>query len=659
MQTNVIPNVNMNIATPTVDENALIQQAQNMDQQSLQALLDRLADAYYNATELVSDATYDKLFDIYESKFGEYTKIGAVPRGEKEELDTYRSGLRKITKEKDLINYARNFPGEYVLMDKIDGLNMQYTLTISQQGIRNEKLLTRGDGLRGKNVSHILPYLNYPKLNSSIDVIGEVYIPKEVFNSVGKAYGYKNARNMASSIVISKDSFNPVLAKELRFRPFQIVGSTENPEQQLLRLNSLGFLIPGAMKSPTLSMDLLEQVYLQRKALAEYDMDGEAIYPNRYIEYPVGEKPKHVVAFKMDEESIETVVTEVVWEASKNRLLKPAIHYQPVIWKGGEATLKSTNGDNARYIVEKGMGPGARIMVTRSGDVIPRITAVLEPVQPSLPDPNVYGNYVWNDNQVELVLLQDNDQVRAAKLESFFIKLKIEHLKSGRTTALTNAGLNSIQAVLLATPQQLTNILGPTLGPNAYQEIHTKIKNVFLPTLMAASGVFPNIGETLFKDLYKAYPQMYLWWKCDPNMIAVEFQKIKGFKKRAYDVANLMSEFGDWLAAHPMITIEQQIQAPIVQSCPTSSGTLLTVNTNVAQIPQNLAGKIIVFTLVRDVPLQQEIEHRGGKITSKTSRNTNYVITDNVNGNSASIRTARELGIPIMTSEQFRAQFIT
>lgn len=642
---------------PAVDENALILQAQNTDQLSLKNLLDRLGEAYHNATALVSDATYDKLVDIYEAKFGEYTMIGAVPRGEKEDLPNYRSGLRKVTEEKELLNYERNFPGDYVLMDKIDGLNLEYILTISPEGVRNEKLLTRGDGTVGKNVTHIIPYLNIPKLNADIDVIGEVYVPIEAFNRVGKAYGFKNARNMASGIVNSKDSFNPTLAKELRFRGFEIENSTETPEQQVLRLATLGFQVPNPIKTPNLSMELLEQVYLQRKASAEYDMDGEVIYQNRYVQSPVGEKPRHIVAFKMPEEAVETTVTGVTWEASKNLLLKPVIHYQPVNWKGGEAVLQKASGDNARFIVTKGIGPGARIMVTRSGDVIPRVVAVLQPVQPSIPTDR---RYAWNENQVEFVLLEEDDEVRAAKIESFFDKLGIEHLGPARTKDLVRAGLKSIQAILLATPDQLAYVLGPTVGPNAYYDMHMKTQNVPLPTLMAASGVFPNIGETLFKDLYKAYPSMILWWKCDPNQIAQAFLQVKGFKKRAYEIASKMSSFGDWLMMHPMITVEQaqvqpQVQAQAEQVCPT--GTLLTVNTNVAQIPQIFTGKTIVFTLVRDAPLQKTIEDRGGKVTSKASRNTNYVITNNLNGDSASLQTARQYRIPIMTPEQFRAQF--
>lgn len=639
-------------------EDNLIQQAYGTDQQSLKNLLGQLADAYYNAVQLVTDATYDKLFDIYEQRFGEYTQIGALPRGEKEALTIYRSGMRKVTKEDQLRNYMKNYPGEWLLLDKINGVNLQYTLTISPGGIRSEKLTTRGDGTEGKNVTHLLPYLNIPKLQFDLDVIGELYTPTEAFNRVGNALGYTSALGMTVGIVNRKDSFNPEEAKELRFGPFEIVKSIETPEVQIIQLTMIGFEPPYAIKANELTMEFLEKFYQERLAAAKYDMDGVVIRQNRYVvpSTALNEKPRHIVAFKMDGISIETTVTEVVWVASKNKLLKPAIHYLPVNWNDGEASLKSTNGDNARYIVNNGIGPGAKIMITRAKGIIPRITAVIERVEPSLPDPNVHGQYQWNANQVEFVLWNDNDQVRAAKVESFFIKLKIEHLGPARVKSLIQAGYPSILDIMEATPEELANILGPNVGPTAHYDMHTKAQNVPLHILMAASGVFPNIGKTLFKDLIEAYPQLYLWWKSDPNLIAREFLQVKGFKDRAFTVANKMSEFGDWLSMHPMITFAiPQAPVPVI----TNEGTLLTVDTNVAAIPQNLAGKTIVFSGKRDDAAQAAVEHRGGKIGSAVSKNTSYLVLSDAQQTTGKYVKAQSLGVPILIIDEFKRQFLS
>ena len=650
---------------PQTDERLLIQQARGTDQASLRSLLDRLGEAYHNSVSLVSDATYDALIEIYQERFGEYNRVGALPRGERVDLPYYLGSLKKIKEEAELTRWMQNYPGPYVIEDKIDGLTLLYVLTINLNGSRTEKLYTRGAGTVGMDVSHVIPYLNIPKLTSNIAVRGEVVMTKESFARIGQ--GFKNARNTVSGIINAKDSFNPILAKELKFYTYRIMDSIETPEQQILRLNSLGFLIPYAVTAATLNIDLLEQIYEQRNATGPYEMDGLVIYQNRHGEYPTDEAPKHVIAFKTTLETHETTVTNVIWEGSKNRLLKPVIKYEPVNWRKGEASLHGTTGNNARFIVNNGIGPGARILVTRSGNTIPHFVATLQPVQPSLPNPAEHGNYTWNANQVEFVLTEDNDQVRAAKIEHFLDKLEVKNIGPGRVTALVGAGFGTIKSILLATPQQLTAVLGPTLGPNAYQEIHTKIQNVPVSTIMAASGIFPNVGERRFEALVAAYPQITLWWKCDPGLIAQAFQQVKGFKQLAIEIANRMSAFGDWLADHPMVIV-QQPRAAVIQppSCPApgarptntiASNTLLTVDTSVPQIPQNLTGVNVVFSGFRDKDLERSIQERGGRVTSAVSRNTTYLVMRNLADAKGKADKATQLGVRVVTLDQFRSAY--
>jgi len=94
--------------------------------------------------------------------------------------------------------------------------------------------------------------------------------------------------------------------------------------------------------------------------------------------------------------------------------LKPVVIYESVYLSG--ADLTNATGHNARFIIDNGIGPGAKIKITRSGDTIPKVLLVVEPSPygPSYPDPNIVGQYAWNENQVEFILLADNDEVVAA-----------------------------------------------------------------------------------------------------------------------------------------------------------------------------------------------------------------------------------------------------
>jgi DNA ligase (NAD+) len=475
---------------------------------------------------------------------------------------------------------------------------------------------------------------------------------EETFKRVGQ--GFANARNLVSGIINAKDSYKPELARELTFIAYQIMDSTATPEQQVLQLKSLGFTIPWAAVNPVLDFAQLEQIYLTRKAQAPYMMDGLVIYQNQCNAYPTEGLPKHIIAFKMMGETAEVIVTQVIWKASKDRLLKPVVHYQSIFLSG--AHLERATAHNARYVVLNKIGPGAKIFITRSGDTIPYVVSVLEPAaEPSLPDPQEHGEYTWNENQVEFVLKQDNAQVLAAKIEHFLDKLEIKNVGPLRVKAFVDSGLISIYHVLTATPDRLAQIerIGPVLANQIYQEIQTKINGVSLARIMGACGVFPGIGERRFTSIIQAYPNFLSMARESPQVLVERIQQVKGFKKLAAEIAIRMSTFADWLDQHPMIRVGTP-NAPPAQA----TGTLLTIVGQAPQIAQTLTGMTIVFSGFRDKELEGAIEARGGRVTTSVSRNTSMLIMKDVNDRKGKANKALAKGIPLVAREVFIAQYI-
>jgi len=656
-----IPSVRSDVSTTQLvitDEDMLISQAQTMDQTSLYKLLEQLSESYHNASGLVDDKTFDELVDIYESKFGEYKDVGAVPRGQKVTLPYYMSGLKKMKKEAEITSWAQKYKGPYVIQDKIDGLTLLYTSSMID-GKRVHKLYTRGRNGIGLDVSHMFDDLSIPRIENDIAVRGEIVMTKETFNKIGQ--GFKNARNMVSGIVNAKDSYNSDIAKELKFIAYRIMDSKDTPEQQGLKLVSMGFTIPWMVNKQSLSIEELEQILQIRKASAPYEMDGLVVYQNDNTQYPVIGLPQHVIAFKMQTDTAETVVTEVIWEASKDRLLKPVIIYQPVVLSG--ATLQRTSGDNGRYIVNNGIGPGARIVITRSGDVIPRIVAVLQPApQPSVPDPNIHGAYTWNTNEVEFVLLQDNSEVLAAKIEHFLSKLEVKNIGPARVKSMVDAGCDSIYKLLTATPEQLASIdrIGPNLAHQMCQEIKSKIQNVPLARIMGACGIFPGIGEKRFEAIIQQYPQIMSWCKQDPAIIEQSLLQVKGFKKLAHEIAIKLSSFHDWLLAHPMITIQSPVMQPVSPQ-PTRTPVMQPVSpqhTKTEPISSTLTGMTIVFSGFRDGELQNAIQQRGGKVTTSVSRNTTFLVMKDLSQIKGKAEKATELGVKVISRDQFVNEYI-
>lgn len=633
----------------TDKESALINQAHITDQQSLFNLLKYLSDVYTNEQSIVSDRTFDTLRDIYETRFGPYTQVGALPRVNRVSLPYYLGSLNKMEGPEETNRWLSVHPAPHILMDKVDGVSMLYMHRIVD-GRKVQKAYTRGTGVIGSDITHILRYLSLPESQYDYDVRGELVIYKADFPWIqeeGKRLGkdWNSPRNVVPGLIKPKNILPTILPK-LHFVTYQIMLSTQTPEDQIVTLTQLGHEVAWAVKSDNTTYELLEQVLVQRKREAPYDIDGLGVYQNISSQFPVGENPKHVVAFKTESESYETVVTHVEWEASKDRILVPVVYYEPISIP--HAVMRRALVDNARFVVNNGIGPGAVITVRRSKEVLPRLTEVIQPAQPSLPDPAIYGNYTWDANHVRFILTEDNNEVRAARIYYFLETLGVKNVGIGRVTAMINSGLTTLNDVLTATPQRLMNIerFGPVLADKIYNEIQSKIKNVPLAKLMKASNIFPNMGETRFESILEEYPQLLSWAGYDPTLIAQAIQKVKGFNELAYVVANNLTEFTTWLAEHPIITVQMP-------------GSLLTIDNSVPAIPQTMKGMRVVFSGRRHPDIEEQIKARGGTVASSISRNVTYLLLDDLTKMMGKAKDAQRLGIPILSVEDFRRQYLS
>jgi NAD-dependent DNA ligase len=435
-----------------------------------------------------------------------------------------------------------------------------------------------------------------------------------------------------------------------------------------------------------------------RKEQAPYDMDGLVIYQDIPHPYPEGEAPRHVVAFKTGTPTGITTVTHVTWRASKDKLLKPIVHYESIDLSG--ASLTKASGYNARYVVTNNIGPGAKILLTRSGDVIPKILSVIEPAPngPDYPDPNVHGNYGWNENQVEFVVTGNNLQVAVGKLKHFLDTLDVKNAGRKRVEAMVAAGILTIDILLSITPQQLAGIpgIGPTLSNQFYNDIHDRITNVPVSRIMDASGIFPHVGERRFEMILSMYPNfldLARQYRHDPKILQELIKGVKGFNKLAEEIVENINIFIDWLDANPMITVEQptyyiktqpttpfptqlqltpfpmQLQigqqtiSPPMQLQPTTTVFPVQLQVGQTQTTQQLgantlSGITVVFSGFRDRDMEDKIRRLGGKVTTSVSRNTTFLIMKDVTDVKGKAKQAQEKGVQLISKDQFERQYL-
>jgi NAD-dependent DNA ligase len=378
-------------------------------------------------------------------------------------------------------------------------------------------------------------------------------------------------------------------------------------------------------KISDLTEDLL--ISLFHKFGTEYEIDGLIIEINSLdLQSKLGREtssnnPVWARAFKHPsfEQSAESEIIGISWNISKQGYLKPTLHINPVRLDG--VTVSNVTGNNARFVKDMGLGVGAKVLVKRSGMVIPIIAEVIETVEFVMPD---VPNIDWNENGVELVTLTETDEQKFKQLVSFFEILEAENFGEGVIKQLWDVGYKSVKDILDLNPRDLEKIdrFGARKSVIVYNSIQKSIKGVSLSKLQHATGIFKGLGSKKLALLE------HFTTKPTINQVL----EIEGFAEiSTQSYIDGYDKFNDFIKDLP-IQIEEKKES--------------------VKVSNDLDGMTFVFTGVRRADLESVIESRGGKIGSGVSKTTTHLIMKAVGSGSSKEKKAMELGVKIMTVEQ-------
>jgi NAD-dependent DNA ligase len=251
-------------------------------------------------------------------------------------------------------------------------------------------------------------------------------------------------------------------------------------------------------KISDLTEDLL--ISLFHKFGTEYEIDGLIIEINSLdLQSKLGREtssnnPVWARAFKHPsfEQSAESEIIGISWNISKQGYLKPTLHISPVRLDG--VTVSNVTGNNARFVKDMGIGVGAKVLVKRSGMVIPIIADVIEPVDFVMPD---VPNIDWNENGVELVTLTETDEQKFKQLVSFFEILETDSFGEGVIKQLWDSGYKTVKDILNLSQSDLEKIdrFGKRKAQIVYNSIKKAMSDVSLSKLQHATGMFKGLGS--------------------------------------------------------------------------------------------------------------------------------------------------------------------
>jgi NAD-dependent DNA ligase len=599
------------------------------------AKLEEANEAYRTGNAIISDKDYDEMVDLlfsYDPENEFFSKVGIeiLDETRKSKLPIDMASMNKIKTIEDIHTWLRlkgiNPNTEIVCTPKYDGLSLCHDEI-------NTNTWTRGDGEFGqKSDEHYKLIQNHLSLKSDVFTYtyGEVIMPKQVFLDK-YSLEFANPRNLVAGLLNSKEVTEPL--KDLQFIKYGAIpneGFNFKTKSDILDMLNSGQEVKvnyHLFIAKDITEDLLVELF--KRWSTDYEIDGIILEVNDLnLQDSLGREtssnnPCYARAFKHDsfEQKAEATVLGISWNISKHGLLKPVLHITPIKLDG--VTVSNVTGNNAKFVKDMGLGIGAKVVVKRSGMVIPLIVEVLETVDFVMPV--VEGTDIdWNENGIELITLTETDDQKIRQNIAFFEILEADNVSEGIITQLWDAGYKTIEDILNVTTSQLESIdrFGKRKAQIVYNSIQKSVTDVQLSKLQHATGLFRGLGSKKLALLEH--------FTTKPTINQV--MEIEGFAEISAKVfVDNYDNFFTFVGNLP-ITIAEKVEA--------------------VKVGTDLDGKSFVFTGVRRKDLEEVIESRGGKIAGSVSKTTTYLVMKAKGSGSSKETKAVSLGVVILTVEE-------
>ncbi len=641
--------------------------------------LNEASKAYYaQDREIMSNREYDALYDELESLEQETgmvlagsptMRVGyeAVDELPKESHESPMLSLGKTKEREELVSWLGDKDG--LLSWKLDGL----TIVLTYQNGALVKAVTRGNGEVGEVITNnARVFQNIPlKIAYQGELIlrGEAVITYSDFEAINSRIAdvearYKNPRNLCSGSV--RQLNNQITAeRNVRFYAFSLVQAQENGafvdfdnsrEKQYEFLAAQGFDVVEYVRVKQDTIIEAVADYENRVETYEVPSDGLVlIYDD--IEYGrslgrTAKFPRDSIAFKWADEVRETVLKEIEWSPSRTGLINPIAIFEPVELEG--TTVSRASVHNISILKGLRLGIGDRITVYKANMIIPQIDENLTNSDTiEIPE---HCPVCGGDTQLRAVgevqsLYCTNPDCEAKKIKSFthFVgrdAMNIDGLSEATLEKFIAKGFIHQYRDIFHLEEHCDAIIAMEgFGEKSYNRLIESIdaaRTAELPKLIYSLGI-PNIGLANAKVICRYY---------DYDLDAVrkaqaeELSAIDGIGEvigRAFEdyfaVADHCEQFDNLLKE---LTIKkEEVDA---------AGLTLTGKTFV------VTGSLVHFDSRN--ALKDLIEKRGGKVAGSVSAKTVCLINNDIASSSSKNKKAKELDVPIVTEEQFMADYL-
>ncbi|WP_312445095.1 NAD-dependent DNA ligase LigA [Lacrimispora sp.] len=634
------------------------------------AVLTAAGKAYYlESQEIISNFEYDRLYDelkeleegtgiILSQSPTQYVGYQVLSELPKEAHETPMLSLDKTKSAESLQEWLGGQTG--VLSWKLDGL----TVVLSYNHGTLQKAVTRGNGEIGEVITNNAKVFSNIPLNIShqgeLVLRGEAVIKYSDFNRINEeieevAAKYKNPRNLCSGSV--RQLNNQITAKRnVNFKAFGLVTAEgvdfkNSRKEQFEWLKRQGF---DVVDYKMVTRDTLpEAVEEFSKAISSYDIPSDGLVL-LFDDITYGEAlgrtskfPRNAIAFKWADEIKETKLDHIEWSPSRTGLINPVAIFDPVELEGTTVSRASVHNLSIMEALE--LGEGDEITVYKANMIIPQIADNLTRSKKI----RIPGQCPVCGGKTEIRKVNDvkslyctNPDCQAKRLKGFTLftsrdALNIDGLSEATLEKFIGAGFIREFADIFHLEQHeetITQMEG--FGKKSYDNLIKaidKASHTTLPRLIYGLGI-AGIGLANAKMLCQEFK--------------FDFEKMR---TAGEEELTAVPGIGKVLADAWITYFKEEKNNEMVDR--------LLTEVSIEGVMEARGGGIfegMVFVITGSVnhyenrkALQEAIEAHGGKATGSVTSKTTYLINNDTTSNSSKNKKAKELGVPIISEEDF------
>ena len=629
--------------------------------------------AYYQESrEIMSNFEYDKLYDELVSLEKEtgivfansptqnvgYEVVSALPK------ERHEKPMLSLNKTKSVEELADWLGGQTGLLSwKMDGL----TIVLTYQNGTLVKAVTRGNGEIGEVITaNAKAFVNVP-LNISYQgeliLRGEAIIRYSDFEKINEQIEdvdakYKNPRNLCSGSVRQLNS-EITAQRQVHFYAFSLVKADgidfkNSRKEQFEWLKTQGFEVVEYHE--VTKETLPETVKMYSEAIAENDTPSDGLvllYDDIAYGQSLGRTakfPRDSIAFKWADEIQETKLLYIEWSASRTGLINPVAVFEPVELEGTTVSRASVHNISIMEALE--LGAGDRITVYKANMIIPQIADNLtrsgvRDIPEACP---VCGG------QTEVRQLNDvkslyctNPDCQAKKIKSFTLftsrdALNIAGLSEATLEKFIGVGMIHEYADIFHLDRYRDEIVEMDgFGQKSYDNLIAaaeKASHTTLPRMVYGLGV-AGIGLANAKMICRHFKNDF---EAMRHATVEELVEIDGIGEVLAQAWTAFFSDGKNNAIVDHLLAELTFEAGDEESSEGADEAFAGMNFVIT-------GSLEHFKNRKE--LQELIERRGGKVTGSVTSKTNYLINNDVASSSSKNKKARELGVPILSEEEF------